>query len=101
MMTESNSFWPELCSYTVLSIIAGASADRVARAVECRSCRVDVDVGVFGASDWDRAARRQPNLDFRQLREDAARRVCEASRKLASLLMGESDDAAQATVRSR
>jgi hypothetical protein len=86
-MMESNSFWPELCHCTVLSIIARASAHRVARAVERRSCRVDVDVGVFGASDWDRAARRQPSLDLCQVRDDAARRVCEASRKLASLMV--------------
>ena len=96
MKREGDSLvWPELCNYTIPSTIAAGMSGQVPRAVECGFRLGDVNVGLFGASEWGRVAGGQPILH--QAPDDAARRECEASRVL-SLADGKSNDAAQAAV---
>ena len=87
--------WPELGNYTIPVTIAAGMSGQVPRAVECGFRLGDVNVGLFGASEWGRVAGGQPILH--QAPDDAARRECEASREL-SLADGEANNAARAAV---
>jgi hypothetical protein len=96
MKREGDSLiWPELCIYTISATIAAGMSGQVPRAVKCGVRRGDVNVGLFGPSEWGRVARGQPILY--QVPDDAAKRECEAPREL-SLADGESNDATQAAV---
>ena len=74
--------WPELGNYTIPVTIAAGMSGQVPRAVECGFRLGDVNVGLFGASEWvgwREASQSSARLQTTQRGESAKRRGNSAS----------------------